>query len=241
MTSIVRDSNKNPYSLSIRFSSDGFSLYVFDENKVQLSERNVVLETIPETKDGLIDVLSGVDELTLNFSSVRLIFESELYSVIPLAVYSEQDELALFNFHHNGVKSSECILKNELLAWDAVLLFSVPAVIQSVFSDVLPEVKIEHHIYTFISDFVALENDSNMHIWLRPNFLDVVVIKNGNLQLINSFKYKTNEDFIYFVLNIYDKLFLDREHCKLSIHNAKKRNDLIELVSKYISHCKCID
>jgi hypothetical protein len=158
-----------------------------------------------------------------------------------LAVYSEQDELALFNFHHNGVKSSECILKNELLAWDAVLLFSVPAVIQSVFSDVLPEVKIEHHIYTFISDFVALENDSNMHIWLRPNFLDVVVIKNGNLQLINSFKYKTNEDFIYFVLNIYDKLFLDREHCKLSIHNAKKRNDLIELVSKYISHCKCID
>ena len=124
MTSIVRDSNKNPYSLSIRFSSDGFSLYVFDENKVQLSERNVVLETIPETKDGLIDVLSGVDELTLNFSSVRLIFESELYSVIPLAVYCEQDELALFNLHHNGVKSLECILKNELLAWDAVLLFS---------------------------------------------------------------------------------------------------------------------
>ena len=241
MTSIVKDLNKNPYSLSIRFSSDGFSLYIFDENQSQLSERNVALESIPETKDAFIDILSGVDELSLNFSSVRLIFESELYSVIPLAVYSEQDELALFSLHHNGIKPTECILKNELLAWDAVLLFSVPAVIQSVFSDVLPEVKIEHHIYTFVSDFVALENDSNMHIWLRPNCLDVVVIKKGNLQLVNSFKYKTNEDFVYFVLNIYDKLSLDREQCKLSIHNASKKNDLIELASKYISHCKFID
>ena len=241
MTSIVKDLNKNPYSLSIRFSSDGFSLYIFDENQIQLSEKNISLASIPETKDEFIDILSGIDELNLNFDAVRLIFESELYSLIPMPVYQPQDAAALFSLHHNGIKATDSILNNELLAWDAVLLFAVPSVIQDVFADILPEVKIEHHIYAFVNDFVALENDSNMHIWVRSNQLDIVVIKKGNLQLINSFRYKTNDDFIYFVLNVYDKLSLDREQCKLTIHNAKKRTELVELASKYISHCKSVD
>lgn len=233
----MNNNNNNSYSLSIRFSSGGFSLYAYDENNNLLSSRTESEELFSKSKEEIIEILSKIDELNLNFRNVRIILETEIYSILPIAVYTPENEFHLLKLHHSNITHDDKILTNELTAWDAILIFSVPGQLHAVLSGIAPEVSIEHHIPAFINDYVELENDKNVNVWLRSNHMDVVVLEKWNLIFINSFEFKTDEDFIYFILKVYEKLELETEQCGLKIHNVKKRTSLTDLASKYIKNC----
>jgi len=233
----MNNTNNNSYSLSIRFSSGGFSLYACDENNNLISSRTESEELFSKSKEEIIEVLSKIDELNLNFRNVRIILETELYTILPLAIYAPENEFHLLKLHHSNITHDDKILTNELTAWDAILLFSVPKHLHAVLTEIVPEVSIEHHILAFINDYVELENDKNVNIWLRRNYIDVVVLEKWNLIFINSFEFKTDEDFIYFILKIYEKLELDAGQCNLKIHNINNRTSLTELASRYIKNC----
>ena len=238
MNTTLKDfNNSNSYSLSIRFSSDGFSLYAYDENSTLLSFKSIPVELFSKSKEEIIEVLSKEEELSLNFRNVRLILETELYSIVPTAIYSPENELYLLKLQHSNINISDKILVNELTAWDAVLLFSIPTQLYTVLAEILPEINIENHILAFINDYVELENDRNVNVWIRQNYIDIVVLEKWNLIFINSFEFKSDEDFIYLILKIYEKLELSSELCKLKIHNVKSRKTLTELASKYIRNC----
>lgn len=235
------NSNDNQYSLSIRFTSDGFSLLISDENQLQISTKNVSFDLFSKSEENFLDLLDKELELNINYQAIRIIFETDLYSVIPKPLFNTETANELLNLQHHNIKPTDIILHNELLAWDAVLVFAIPGTINSVMSKILPEIKIEHHIYSFINDSVALQNDPNMHIWVRQNIMDVVILDKGNLRLIKSFSFATNEDFVYYIMNLFELLPLDTEQCKLVIYNSKKQPKLVELTSKYIKHCKSAD
>lgn len=234
MNTTPKDFNNNSYSLSIRFSSDGFSLYAYDESNVLLSSKSISVDLFSKSKEEIIEVLSKVEELGLNFRNVRIILETELYSIVPTTIYSPENELYLLKLHHSNINVADKILINELTAWDAILLFSIPTPLYNVMTEILPEISIEHHVLAFINDYVELENDKNVNVWIRQNYIDFVVLEKWNLIFINSFEFKSDEDFIYLILKIYEKLELSSELCKLKIHNVKNRKTLSELASKYI-------
>jgi len=64
--------------------------------------------------------------------------------------------------------------------------------------------------------------------------LDIVAVKNSKIYLINSLQYDTNEDFLYFVLNVYEKLALEVTKTPLFVYNIEQKTDLKSLLEKYI-------
>jgi len=241
MNTFSVNSNDQHYSLSIRFTSDGFSLLISDENQFQISTKNVSFDLFSKSEEDFLDLLDKELELNINYQAIRIIFETDLYSVIPKPLFNTETAKELLNLQHHNINPTDIILHNELLAWDAVLVFAIPVAVNSVMSKILPEIKIEHHIYSFITDSVALQNDPNMHVWVRQNIMDVVILDKGNLRLIKSFNFTTTEDFVYYIMSLFELLPLDTEQCQLVIYNSKKQPKLIELTSKYIKHCKSAD
>lgn len=235
---MTRDNlNTNQYNLSIRFTSDGFSLYVTDERNNLLSSKETSFDVFNQSKEEIIDKLLQEHVLDINYQSVRIIVESDYYSCIPQIIFDEENIFDLFQLHHHQIKPTDCIIHNIILAWNAVLAFTIPKQLHQVISETLPEVNIEHHLYAFINDKVALDTGQNLYVWVRHQTMDIIALEKGNLILINKYNFNIKEDFIYHLLNAAKQLSFDQELSNLNIYNIDRQPELAELAAKYFRNC----
>ena len=225
----------NKYTLSIRFATEGFSLSIFDEMGKALSSRQVVSNVFSQNKNEIIDVLSNVSELNTIYNTTRLICETDTYAIVPNELFDIDIAEEFLHAQHPHCKPEGRVVWNNLLAWNAVIVFSVPEELFLVLNGSFPEIEIEHHLFAFVNDFVVLQNSTSVFVEDRNSKLDVVVIKQGNLQLINTFAYSTKEDFLYQILNIYTVFTLDRGECPLKIYSEKPKYGIKELLRKYFA------
>lgn len=225
--------HNNKYSLSIRFSSDGFSLCVYDELDQLLSKKNVTLPLFSIKEDAIYDSMTHEAETQLEFKSTRLLCESDVYTLIPTVFFQPETASDYLYFEREKGKN-ESVLFNQLPAWESTLIYSLPQHLHNALKRVYPNVAIEHHLASFLSDMEKDRNESAMNIWMREKMLDVALITNGKLTLLNSYSYNTPEDFTFFVLNIFEQLSLDTETCKVHIYNAGKDTEIRNLLQKYL-------
>ena len=223
------------YLLSIRLNSDGFNLSVFDESSVLLSSKKVSISLCTLPADEIIKIMTP--ETKLNFRSVRLIFESEIYTFIPTPVFKMEEAADMLHFQFKPDKNVKIIL-NRIPKWETVNVFTIPKSIHQAITNLFPKATIEHHLSYFLNEFVKLQSENSVYIQIRSNIMDVVVITNGNIQLINSYSYNTPEDFTYYTLNLFDNLSLDTEKCKVVLFNSDKKPELQKTLEKYLEVIK---
>ena len=76
---------------------------------------------------------------------------------------------------------------------------------------------------------------------ILPDLVDILMLKNGELQLFNTFAYKTNTDFQYFILNTFDQLGLSPLDIPVSVMGLTTRDDQkIENLKKFIKRINFI-
>lgn len=228
----------NNYGLSIRFSSDGFSLFITDENHNTISKKTISSNIFHLNETEIIDLFSKEPELQLNYKTVRLICETNTYTIIPYLFFKKEQITEMLKFQHPEMQKSDVVLSNFLEAWDAVNIFSIPKPLSAVLQQFLPEITIEHHITTFLTDYIAMLNEKSVHIWIRTNEMDVVVLNGNNLQLINCFDYNTAEDFTYHTINTIQQLGFNPDECKVFLYNSEKGHEYNQLIGKFVKDCQ---
>ncbi len=224
--------NTTLYSLSVRIHSEGFSLSVFDESNSLLSAKKVNAALFSLPLDDVI--LLFENETKLYYKDVSIICESDTYTILPTDVFSIENAADFLYFEHKPTEN-ESILINKIPAFDIVSVFSIPATIQKAMNFLFKESTIEHHLSWLLSEKIRLQNENSLYIWTRINRLDIIALKNSKLQLINSFSYQTPEDFVYFALNVFEKLSLDTEKDTVYLFNAENKPELRNLLSKYVT------
>lgn len=220
------------YSLSIRITSDGFSLSIADGTDSLISSK-----TIPTIWNSL-----SVDEITqlvkretqLNYRNIRLIYESDFYTFVPAPIFRSNEAEQHLNFQEQKTLKNDIVLYNYLPVWDTVSIFAIPKTIQVALSQLFPNTIIEHHTSYFLSAKVKTQHENAIFIWTRQKKMDVITFKNGKLYLLNSYSYQTAEDFTYHTLNIIDKLSIDTDKCKVYLFNAEKKPELKNTLEKYL-------
>jgi hypothetical protein len=74
-----------------------------------------------------------------------------------------------------------------------------------------------------------LENEKyslpKMYLHFQKNSFDCIVLKNGELQLCNSYTYKTPEDFIYYTLFCMEQLNLNPENLPVLLCGEIEKDD----------------
>lgn len=226
------DSTTNSlYSLSIRIASDGFSLSVFDQTHSLLSAKKIpaVLYSLP--LDELIRLIEA--ETQLNYKSVHIIVESDVYTFIPADLFRLDEAVDFLLLEHKPTKT-DSILFNKIPSSGIVNVFTIPGTIHNAITHLFPGGLIEHQVSWFITDKVRVHDENSVYVWVRNKTFDVVAVKDGKLQLINSFSYQTPEDFTYFTLNVFDKLAFDIQNCPVYLFNGENKPELAKTLEKYV-------
>lgn len=229
----------NQYSLSIRFSSDGFSLLVHDKADLLLSSKKVAIPLFSLAKSEIVKVIEQEAEGLLNYIDIRIICELDDYIFVPTPLFEAGNENNFLLLEHK-LEKKDCALYNKITIWETVNIFSIPKDFKEALTHLFKNRPIEHHLSYFLTDLVKQRTETATYIWVRPNIMDVVVLINGNIYLINSFAYNTPEDFTYFTLNVFDQLSLDTEKNKVKLFNVGGNNVLQKMIQKYVKQVEVI-
>jgi hypothetical protein len=224
---------KSGCSLSIRFGSDGFSLFILDQAGNALIQRRVSEPLFQMQKDEIISLFetqSGINPV--DYSEIQLVVESDVYVFVPAPIFNIQHIDDYFYFQHPKV-NRQIVLFDRVENWDAVNVFSVPAQLNEALSQLFPDTAVRHQLSYFLSEKIRTKADG-VYIWMRPKIFDAVVVNSKTLTLLNSFAYNTAEDVAFFVLSIFDQLKLDTETTAVQLYQRNNSDKLKELIASYV-------
>jgi hypothetical protein len=233
MENFPLQSKNNLYNLVIRFSKNGLLLSISDNSKNIISKKQISAEIFSMSEHQITNLIKNDYDTQAEFKTLELICESDIYTFVPMPYFNNEDANDLLNFD-SRLKKSDAVLINKLPNWETVNVFSIPKVLNDSLKKTFPDFHIIHHLSIILSNIKSKSSDTEVFIWTREKVMDVIVLKAGNIQLINSFEYQTTEDFTYYALNIFEQLMLDTETCKIRLYNSENKPELKNSLQKYI-------
>jgi len=228
----MENSSENLNYLSIRINSDGFSLSVSEESGLLISTKTVSAQLFSLRAEEIVSILKP--ETELNCGKINIICETDHYIFVPTPFF-KPEEAPHFVALQNKLAKNERVLYNVIPMWDTVNIFTIPAALLQALVQLFPEQSIEHHMSSFLNTVKQSRQDESIHVWARAKMVDIILLKAGKLQLINSYSYQTPEDFTYHTLNVAEQLAIDTEKCPLYLWNAEKQPEAGKLLNNYLT------
>ncbi|MDX2189014.1 MAG: DUF3822 family protein [Bacteroidota bacterium] len=232
------------YTLSIQVSEEYFRFCVIDtkRNRCLLIEdynfsKHFNIEELIQTLEFLYD-----DHHVLQagfWKTVRLSIKNLKFSLVPYALFDEKSM-------HNYLAINTTFTEGDGIYYfkhgsnDAVNVFAAESKLIEWFKRKYPQKNVEllHHTSLMIEG--ALNNqqsksEKQVYINVENKFFTIIVKKKGSLEFCNNFAYQTPNDFLYFVLFVYDQLGLNPENVPLILAgNISKNSELYLRLYKYI-------
>ncbi|MDT0608498.1 DUF3822 family protein [Croceitalea rosinachiae] len=226
--------------LSIQISLNGLSFFVLDtiSQKVVIDDCiNFKTETTPYLlKKELKNLLEKHELTTFSFSTVTVIHKNDMFSLVPISLF-EPDELP------NYLKFNTKLLANDQISFDELKNHEIVSVyvpftnINNFIFDLYGEFDYTHSSTTLLQSLFNQKIGSKTVCYAHVNKFnfELVVFKQKKLLLFNQFRYKTKEDFLYYILFTYEQLDLDVEHVKLKLFGTIEEDDpLFNICYQYI-------
>lgn len=228
-------SNNGENILDIFISAFGISCVTSNENRNVLLHHELNIPIHSKTDFNLVESFFQQSELDFNSDNVDIIFESSEYQPIPSELYHNDSATVFYETIFGKIKNG-VLLTEVLPKWGLHLVYLIPQKLGQIFQVRYPEAEIKHHIFLLLKDFIH-KWDNAVYLNFRKNCIDLALVKDNELQLINSFDVKTPEDVCYFTLNTYEQFNLPINSYKLNIKQSKhKENEAIALLKQYISN-----
>ena len=227
-------------TLSIQLSLDGFSFCitnVFSETILALYHYPFKAVT-PEALLTKIEAIFESSELLKNeFKSVSVCHENNLSTLIPNSLFDKKNLAAYLGY---AVKT----LKNDYYTYDTIDTIEavnvyIPFVnVNNYFIDTFGSFNYNHFSSLLIRHLITFSpkmGEPQVFVNIAKSHFEIVVIKNKQLLLYNSFAYQTKEDFIYYLLFVAEQLKLNTETFKLRLLGKVSTQDsLFAIAYKYV-------
>ncbi len=237
------------YHLTIRLSTDGFSLVVFSIDK----NRYLCLETYavkhieqPELLAAALDEVTMLRPwLTYPFHSVLVIIDHIYNTLVPNSLYEEKEKGVYLAFNQPFSDNSR-IQSDTLKAAEAHNIYYLSNPLVEKIKDIWANARIAHLQSVLVESLLISKRhkieEPNAFVHVRRGSFDLAILKNDKLVFINNFRYNTPEDFIYFVLFAFDQLHLNPETTPLTLAgDVEKGSPVYEILFQYIRHVSFVN
>ncbi len=230
-------------SLSFQLSLNEISYCITDNSQGKylaiVSYAFIEKKTIPEFI-ALIDQLFVQQSLLMNdFSKVMVSFKNNTANLIPKALYDANNLTAYLVFTKEEV-SDQCILSDFIKETDAYNVYSLSQRIVNVIQKKFKNAIFIHHSTSYIQsvfkNYLKTEKADYVFTNINNNELEIIIIKQGILQLYNSYPFKMKEDFLYYLLFAMKQFSCDPSSTKVLIMGKIAEQSAIhQLLIKYIA------
>jgi len=230
------------YRLSIQLSLDGFSFCVLDaeRNKYIVLESYVFYDIKDEVSlcDEISKLVEQISWIQRPFKSVSIIYSNGKSTLIPVPLFDRDnlDVYANFNF---PVNEGDEVAYDKLKTLESCNIYTLPVCIKEKLTELFSGCKIFHFSSMLIESLLIRYKNQNINNTVFANVhsthFDITVIDGEKLVFYNSFNYRSEEDFIYYLIFVLEQLKLNPEEVKLILlGEIQKRSMVYDLLYKYI-------
>src|SRR5690606_22924652 len=233
--------------LSVQVSLNGLSFLVTNHEKSEslfFIEKTLDHSTNPEELLMEIETIIHKNNiLNSDFSEVTLLYATPVYSLVPAQIFDETKASEYLKFNSK-------ILANDYMAHDVlenqgIVVVYVPFMnINNFFFEKYGSFSYYHSTTILLKTILENEKYSlpKMYLHFQKNNFDCIVLKNGELQLCNSYTYKTPEDFIYYTLFCMEQLNLNPENLPVILcGEIDKEDENFKIAYTYIRNIEFAD
>lgn len=151
---------------------------------------------------------------------MQLFYHIPLYSLVPTQVWEDKNPISYLQYTLKTL--SQDFVAHDSILQDTVKLVYIPFVnLNNYFFETFGDFHYYHALGLWI-DYCATQANQETCVFanLTSKQLDVLVFKEGKLQLINSFEYHSPEDLVYYILFTYEQLDLDTEEVPIYLSGS---------------------
>jgi hypothetical protein len=231
------------FRLSVQVSLTGLSFLVINseaQEVVFFTEKKFNTARTPEDLLAEIEtVISEAEALRSSFKDVSIIFTNRIYTVVPASLFEESKVSEYLKFNSK-------ILSNDFIAHDRLDQFGIVVVyvpfvnINNYFFDRFGSFQYYHGASIFIKNVLTAEKHSlspKVFLHVQSDQFDCIIVKNGALELCNTYSYKTPADLVYYVLFCLEQLNLNPDTVPLTLcGDIDEDDENYKLLYTYIRH-----
>lgn len=236
--------NKNNIKeLSIQVNLNGLSFCILNRTSNTIEFLNSI---VFRHKLNPFDVLNRLKtELSANavfsdeFDSITVVHQNELSTLVPKALYDENNKADYLKFNTKILKT-DFITHDDIAVNDSVNVYIPYININNYIFETFGEFTYKHSSTVLVDALFQKKHESDtteVYLHVNSNTIEIAVLDKKQLQLFNVFEYHSKEDFIYYVLFVFEQLNLDVETTLVYLSGLVNKNDeLYTLLYTYIRH-----
>ncbi|WP_430613011.1 DUF3822 family protein [Flavobacterium sp. JP2137] len=205
---------KNYSQLIIQVSLKEFSFVIKNIlNGEHLEFHRQDLQATLPLEEQLERIFSQCESLRQQHDEVLVLHNNALNTFVPQAVFNE-NTLAAYLQYTTKVFATDFFAYDELDLYQMNNVYVPYISVNNFLLDKLGAF-VYQNIHTVLVAHLLRDNPNNGEIFayahLQEGRFELVVLKNDQLLLFNSYEYQTPEDFIYYILFVYEQLELNPE------------------------------
>lgn len=191
------------FNLFVQLSTDDLQCAIYDQNTDKYIAFEIYsFQGMAELKDvsaNLKEIFSSSDLFKNKFSSAIVSIVTNKSTLVPLAVFDNQQLDKYLCFAENENLAHEKIKFTLLKEQECVAVFAIPIEINEIISTHLPDATIIHFSSCLIDGLIKKYSQTNFqhqtYIDMHPNEFELTVLNGKNLKLYKTFEYETFDDF----------------------------------------------
>lgn len=233
------------YHLSLLISRQSISCCVLDlkENKLIHLEESL----FPTTKDAealcgrLKLFITGSAVAGIKFRSVSAGLYSDIYTLVPSALFDEVKKEDILRFNISERTEASMVSSDFMQEIEIYNIYESAAAIEKLLKETFEKITKVHFITPLVETLI-IENKFKTGIKIYLNFLnagitgfEVIIIKNGQLLLCNTFTFHSKEDVVYYFLFTLEQLGINPETAAVTLlGNIPQTDETVTLINNYI-------
>ena len=197
---------KNYKKLTLKVGLDGFSFCIFDTLSHRAEEvKSIDFSDYPKNlkaEDYYEKAFSENEELSRKYDEVLVLHDNNLNTFVPKALFNEND-LGSYLQYNNKVFPSDFFAFDELANQEMNNVYIPYVNINNFLLDRFESFNYKHANSILVSKLLHLSKNIEEKLFfvhVQAHKFEIIVVENQQLLLFNSFEYKIQEDFIYYLL-----------------------------------------
>jgi len=236
---------KNYKKLSIQVSLSGLSFCVFD----LLTNKVLTTNTVEFPKNSVLEEVlwkAFVDNIILSnsYDEIVVIHDNNLNTFVPNSLFNE-DYLGSYLQYNIKVFSTDFFASDFLKNHDMHNVYVPYVNINNFLLDQFESFDYKNCNTVLVNKILELSStttEKQVFVHFQNNNFQIIVAKESNLLLFNSFEYSTPEDFIYYILFTYEQLQLNPDTVALNLLGALTiESEYYTIAYKYIRNCSLLN
>lgn len=237
--------NSSQYILSIRYATDGLSFCVHNQtNKLlvfffqpyHLDSQDAVIAKVKK-------IIVDEDVLHLSYKKVYVVPCQREKVLIPAHLFDKKTVADMYRICFQPQKN-DTLLYRKIKVLESYIVEALPRSFVNFLTTRYPSLCIVNSAYPFIINSLTgiLFNTDQLFIDIHDQYFDLLLTRNAEPMLFNSFNYGSVTDILYYILNALQQCQVDKNVLQTTVSgNLVDDPRLLEAFSKYIPNVSILN